>query len=167
MADMEDARGPAAPARFVFGTLPTWLLGTLMLVAVAINFANVIGRYAFGYAIFWAEEVMVFITIWSVFIGFVAITFNGDHLNMDLLSSRVRGGARVVLNAITVFAFVVCCGFVVLQSWKVVSLFAQSGAVSVSAGIPKAIPHAALLFGFAAGALAALVRIRAYLDGKF
>jgi TRAP-type C4-dicarboxylate transport system permease small subunit len=153
--------------RFAFVTLPHWLLGTLMLLGIAINIANVIGRYAFGYAFFWAEETMVFITIWGVFIGMAAITFNGDHLSMDLFSAAIRGRWRAVVNGLAVSVMIACCLFVVTQSYQVVALFAQAKQVSVSAGIPKAIPHAAILAGFALAALAVVVRIRSYLSGKF
>ena len=51
--------------RFAFVALPRAILGALMLAGIAINFANVIGRYLFGQALFWAEETMVFITIWA------------------------------------------------------------------------------------------------------
>lgn len=153
--------------RFAFVTLPHWILGTLMLLGIAINFANVVGRYAFGHAFFWAEETMVFITIWGVFIGMAAITYNGDHLNMDLFTAAIRGPWRAVLNGLMVAAMIGCCVFVVIQSYQVVTLFAQADQVSVSAGIPKAIPHAALLAGFALAAVAVVVRIRSYLTGKF
>jgi TRAP-type C4-dicarboxylate transport system permease small subunit len=154
-------------ARFAFVTLPHWILGTLMLLGIAINIANVIGRYAFGYAFFWAEETMVFITIWGVFIGLAAISYNGDHLNMDLFSAAIRGPWRAVVNGVTVAAMIAGCVFVVMQSYQVVTLFAQAKQVSVSAGIPKAIPHAALLAGFALAAVAVVVRIRSYLTGRF
>jgi len=154
-------------ARFAFVTLPNWILGALMLLGVAINFANVVGRYVFGYAFFWAEETMVFITIWGVFIGLAAITYNGDHLSMDLFSAAIRGPWRAIVNGLAVMALIACCVFVVLQSYQVVTLFAQANQVSVSAGIPKAIPHAAILAGFALAAVAVAVRIRSYLTGKF
>jgi TRAP-type C4-dicarboxylate transport system permease small subunit len=153
--------------RFAFATLPRWALGTLMMLGVAINFANVIGRYVFGHALFWAEEVMVFITIWGVFIGLAAITYGGDHLNMDLFSSAIRGPWRIVVNGFVAAVMIACCVFVALQSYHVVTLFAQTKQVSVGAEVPKASPHAALLAGFALAALAVVVRIRSYLTGKF
>jgi len=138
-----------------------------MLVGVAINFANVVGRYAFGHALFWAEETMVFITIWGVFIGMAAIAYRGEHLNMDLFSAAIRGRWRLALNGLMTVVLLACCLFVAVQSWQVTSLFAQASQVSVSAGIPKALPHAALLAGFALTAVAVVVRIRAYLSGRF
>jgi len=153
--------------RFAFVTLPNLLLGALMLAGIAINFANVVGRYAFGHALFWAEETMVFITIWGVFIGMAAIAYEGNHLTMDLFSAAIRGRWRTLLNALIAATLLACCAFVVSQSYQVVTLFIQARQVSVSAGIPKAIPHAALLAGFLLAALAVIVRIRAYLTGKF
>jgi len=138
-----------------------------MLAGVAINFANVVGRYLFGRALFWAEETMVFLTIWGVFIGIAAIAYNGDHLNMDLFSQSIRGRWRTALNAAMAATLLACCVFVAVQSFQVVALFASAGQVSVAAGIPKAIPHAALAVGFVLTAAAVLVRIRSYLAGKF
>ena len=137
-----------------------------MLVGVAISFANVVARYAFGYAIFWAEETLVFLAIWGVFIGVAAAAYERAHLNMDFFSHSFRGGLNTFLNAAMTVTLLACCVFMVLQSWQVVSLFYQSGVVSVSAGVPKWIPHAALLFGFALTAVAVLVRLRFYLTGK-
>ena len=153
-------------ARFLFVTLPHWLLGCLMLAGVAISFSNVVARYLFGHAIFWAEEVLVFVAIWGVFIGMAAAAYGRAHLNMDLFSSNISGHAKLALNAAIVVTLLACCGFMLVQSWKVVSLFYQSGVVSVSAGVPKWIPHAALPVGFALTVIAVLLRLRFYLGGK-
>jgi TRAP-type C4-dicarboxylate transport system permease small subunit len=137
-----------------------------MLVGVAISFANVISRYVFGYALFWAEETLVFLAIWGVFIGVAAAAYDRAHLNMDFFSDAFRGGVSAFLNLGMTVTLLACCIFMVLQSWQVVSLFYQSGVVSVSAGVPKWIPHAALLAGFALSAVAVLLRLRLYLTGK-
>ena len=153
-------------ARFLFVTLPRRLLGCLMLVGVALSFANVVARYVFGYAIYWAEEVLVFIAIWGVFIGMAAAAYERAHLNMDLFSNGISGRLKLALNAAMTATLLACCGFMLAQSWQVVSLFYQSGSVSVSAGVPKWIPHSAVLAGFALTAIAVLVRLRFYLTGK-
>ena len=153
-------------ARFLFVTLPRRLLGCLMLVGVALSFANVVARYVFGYAIYWAEEVLVFIAIWGVFIGMAAAAYERAHLNMDLFSNGISGRLKLALNAAMTATLLACCGFMLVQSWQVVSLFYQSGSVSVSAGVPKWIPHSAVLAGFALTAIAVLIRIRFYLAGK-
>jgi C4-dicarboxylate transporter DctQ subunit len=152
--------------RFLFVRLPRLLMGSLMLAGVAICFANVVSRYLFGHAFFWAEEVMVFLAIWGVFIGVAAAAYDRAHLNMDLFSQSFKGRAATALNAALAATLFGCCLFMLVQSWQVVSLFYQGGVVSVSAGVPKWIAHAALPAGFALTALAVLVRLRLYLAGK-
>jgi C4-dicarboxylate transporter, DctQ subunit len=152
--------------RFFFVTLSHWVMGSLMLAGVAISFSNVVARYVFGNAIFWAEEVLVFVMIWGVFIGVAAAAYERAHLNMDLFSNTISGRVKRLLNAAMVATLLGCCGFMIVQSWQVVSLFWQGGSVSVSAGVPKWIPHTALLAGFTLTALAVLVRLRCYLSAK-
>lgn len=152
--------------RWVPGSLRL-VLGLLMLVAVALNFANVFSRYILGSPIFWTEEVLVVITIWGVFLGMVVVAWNGEHLAMDLFTSSLRGPARVVLNSAIVATTVVVSAFVAWQSYLIVLLFAATEAVSVGAEIPKVIPHSALLAGFGLTAVAVVLRIRAYLHGDF
>jgi C4-dicarboxylate transporter DctQ subunit len=153
--------------RFLLRTVPGWILGTIMLAGVAICFANVVSRYVFGAAIFWAEEVLVFLTIWGVFIGTAAAAYDGAHLNMDLFQSVVRGHARTALNLFIALAVIACCAFAAWQSLTVVKLFIAGGQLTIAAQLPKAIPHTALLVGFVLTALAVVVRIRAYMSGKF
>ena len=43
------------------------IAGTLLVLSVAINFANVIGRYFFSASIYWAEEIMLFLMVGCVF----------------------------------------------------------------------------------------------------
>ena len=137
-----------------------------MLVGVAINFANVIGRYVFGAAVFWAEEVLIILIVWSVFIGAVAITYDNAHIRMDLVSSRFAGVWRTAANGLAWLAFIACGIFVVFQSSEVVTTMAHTGNVSYAAEIPSVVPHAALLTGFVLMVVALFVRTRLYLRGR-
>lgn len=152
--------------RFVFVTLARGVMGMLMLAGVAIGFSNVVGRYLFGYALFWAEEVMVFLIIWGVFVGVAAAAYDRAHLNMDLFSQSFRGTTLAFLNALMLAVLLAACVFMIVQSWQVVTLFYQGGVVSVSAGVPKWIAHSALPVGFALMALAVLARLPLYLHGR-
>ena len=154
-------------ARILFVRLPYLITGTLLLLATAINFANVIGRYLFGAAIFWTEEILVFIVIWSVFVTVPSITYHGDHVRMDLFSARFRPPWIRIVNGAVAVLFIACGLFVAVQSYRVVALHIRTAAVSVAAAVPLAIPHAALLVGFALTVLAVLSRVRAYVNGKF
>ncbi len=160
----------APPGRFlrtVFVTVPRMLTVALILAGIAINFANVVARYLFDFAIFWAEEIMVFIVVWFVFIGAITVTFNGAHLRMDLISAHLPGWLRTAVNAATAASFVVLGVFMIPQSFEVVSFLSHADQVSVTAGVPKEIPHSAILVGFVFMVAAVAVRLRAYVTGRF
>jgi TRAP-type C4-dicarboxylate transport system permease small subunit len=146
-------------------TVPRAIIGTLILLSIALNFANVIGRYVFFSPIIWAEEAMIFIMIWCVFIGAVPVSWDGRHLRMDLLSSTLGARWQRALNFCATAVFLIICGFIVVQSWGAVSLFARLGQESTVAGIPMVIPHSALLIGFACMLVGVAVRFRAHVTG--
>jgi TRAP-type C4-dicarboxylate transport system permease small subunit len=165
--DEAAAPRPGRGAQFAFVTLPRLIVGTALLVGIAINFANVIARYFFGVALFWAEEMMIFGVIWCTAIAVIAITFNGEHLRMDLISARLKSPWREIVNGVTVVLFVAVCSFVAVESFGVVASFARTGMVSVTVALPLTIPHSALLVGLSLMVLAVAVRVRAYLRGRF
>jgi TRAP-type C4-dicarboxylate transport system permease small subunit len=158
---------PSPVLQFIFVRIPHVLVGIIFLVAVAINIINVVGRYLFASPIFWAEEVLVFMVVWAVFLSAAAITFNGAHLTMDLFYAKLKSPWRQVVNALIAASMLACTLFAAAQSYKVVTLYIQNGTVSTAAEIPLYIPHAALLVGFSLMALAVIVRLKDYLNGTF
>jgi TRAP-type C4-dicarboxylate transport system permease small subunit len=157
--DHPNPQPPSAVLHLLFHGLPHAVIGTALLAGVAINFVNVIARHFFGFALFWAEELMVFGVIWCTAIAAIAITFNGDHLRMDLFSARLGGPWREIVNGFAGVLFVCVCGFVAYQSYSVVASFARTGMVSVTMAVPLTIPHAALLVGLTFMVLAVFARI--------
>ena len=149
-----------------FMTVPRVIIGALILFSIALNFANVIGRYVFFSSIIWAEEVMIFIMVWCVFIGAILVSYDGRHLKMDLLSTNLKPPLRQIVNACATTTLLICCGFVAVQSYKATSLFGRLGQESTVAGIPMVIPHAALLIGFVLIIVAVSVRYRDHISGS-
>jgi TRAP-type C4-dicarboxylate transport system permease small subunit len=165
---MPQAAPPGHPvAHFMFVKIPFAICGVIVLAAVAINIANVVGRYVFDAPVSWAEEVMSYMIIWGVFIAAVAVTYQGNHLRMDLLVLSVRGWFARALGMVTIVLMVCCALFVMWQSSKIVRLYAMTGETSMGARIPLVYAHTALLVGFFLMAAAAIVRFRSYITGKF
>jgi TRAP-type transport system small permease protein len=138
-----------------------------MLAAVALNLANIAGRYLFGWAIVWTEETLIVWLGWSVFIGVAIVTYRGQHLAMDLLSANLRGGWRIVNNAAMFAVFAASLAFAAWQSWKVVLLMLQTGQTHPSIGIPLWLPNLAILAGLVLSLCALLLRTRTYIAGRF
>lgn len=153
--------------KLIFIKIPHILAGALFFLAAAINVINVVARYVFSDPIFWAEEILIFIVIWAVFLVAGSITYRGAHLNMDLVYSTMSPLLKRIVNIAIALTLIVCTTFTAVQSWKVVMLHYRNHGVTAGTDIPLVIPHTALLFGFSFMAVAALLRIRSYITGKF
>ncbi len=160
-------RKPNPTLRFWFVRVPHVITGIIFLAAVTINIVNVVGRYVFAYPIFWAEEVLVFMVVWAVFLSAVSITFNGAHLSMDLFYAKLKSPWKQIVNVMIASSLLATTLFAAAQSFKVVTLYIHNGTVSTAAEIPLYIPHGALLVGFSLMALAVIVRFKEYLTGTF
>lgn len=150
----------------MFDRWPAQLLGWLMLAAVALNLANIVGRYVFGWAIVWTEVVLVVWLAWSVCIGVMIVTYRGQHLAMDLLSAGLRGRLRTANNAVMFAVLAGCLAYAALQSAKVVTLMVKTGQTHPSIGFPLWVPNLAILAGLVLSLCALLVSARAYLAGR-
>jgi len=72
----------------------------LLAGSVAINFANIIGRYFFSVSIQWAEEIMLFLMIGCVFLGSGVVGWSRRQIRMDafvsLLPSTIQKFLEIV-----------------------------------------------------------------------
>jgi TRAP-type C4-dicarboxylate transport system permease small subunit len=145
--------------RLVFHRIPLSLAALLLAAAVAINFANALGRYVFQSAIYWAEEAMIYMAIWSVFLAAIAIAYDRAHLAMDFFSARLSDRWKRAANAATTVATAAVCLFMALQSLKLLGTLIRNGQNSIALEIPMSVPQSSLLFGFVMIALAVTARL--------
>jgi TRAP-type C4-dicarboxylate transport system permease small subunit len=151
----------------IFVKIPYVISGILFLIAAAINITNIIARYVFFKPIFWAEEILVFLMIWGVFVVAITITYRGAHLCMDLIYNSFKPRMKIVINIAVTVLFLACTIFTAAQSWQVVLLHYRNHGVTAGTDIPLIIPHTAVLFGFSMMAVTVFVRLRSYITGKF
>src|SRR5262245_53228428 len=78
------------------------IAGASLLCIVVINGANVIGRYVFLKPFSWAEELMLFLMILSVFSGGIAITWRNMHIRIDTLIERTSPLTQLIVQAFAV-----------------------------------------------------------------
>jgi TRAP-type C4-dicarboxylate transport system permease small subunit len=151
----------------IFIKIPYVVSGALFLIAALINVVNIVARYFFGRPIFWAEEALIFIMIWAVFVVVISITYRGAHLSMDLVYNSFGPKLKIAVNIAITVVFLGCVSFTSLQSWKVLMVHYRHHGVTAGTDIPLIIPHSAVLFGFVLMGVAVLVRLRNYITGKF
>jgi TRAP-type C4-dicarboxylate transport system permease small subunit len=168
----QPAEPPPAPlatslTQLILVKIPYVICGVLLLAAIAINISNVVGRYVFSAPVNWAEEAMIYIVVWGVFICIGSVTYQGLHLRMDLVAMTLGSRARMLLGGLTAILMIACAIFVMVQTTKIVQLYISNGETSMGAKVPLVYPHSALLVGFFLMVVAALIRFRSYLTGKF
>jgi TRAP-type C4-dicarboxylate transport system permease small subunit len=140
-------------------TAVTRVLGCAVLAAVALNLANVVGRYGFGRALLGAEELQVFISIWVTFLGAAVLAWRDQHLRMDVLLDQAGSTGRKTQRFIEHTLTAVLAAFVAVTSWTYTIDIADLGQVSDGSDVPMWIPHAAVPVGFTLIAVIAAGRL--------
>jgi TRAP-type C4-dicarboxylate transport system permease small subunit len=142
------------------------VLALAFLLAVCLNFLNVIGRYVLGYTPSGTDEIQIYIMVWMAFGGAAVITWRDLHLRMDVLFQRLPATLRIIVRGFELTVFILIAGFVTLQSFYYVMRMFRLGQVSDLAGIPVWIPHSAVVIGFALMAVVLLRRAVAFALGE-
>lgn len=135
------------------------LIAAPLLLGIALNFTNVVGRYVFGTTIIWADEVLIYVIAWIVFYGSGLVALKGRHLSIDLLSTVMDQRSRILLRVATLALTILVSLFVLYSSKEMLGVLIRSGQKSIAAGIPMVIPHAAIPLGFAIMILAGLAAL--------
>lgn len=124
------------------------VLGIGFILAVCLNFSNVIGRYFFGQVMLGADELQSFILIIMTVMGAAVVTWRGGHITVSVIVDLVPGrvgrviaiGANVVLAAVALL--------VAWQAWKVSFSMYGMGRVSDAAAMPMWIIHGLVTISF-------------------
>jgi TRAP-type C4-dicarboxylate transport system permease small subunit len=158
----------ARVCRLLFHRVPLAAAALLLVTGVAINFANVIGRYVFRSAIYWADEAMIYMVIWAIFLAAIAIAYDRAELTMDFFSARLSDRWKRIADAAMTAATVAVCLFMAAQSLTILRTLVRNGQNSLALEIPMAVPQSSLLFGFVmiAAAVTARFFLRPQNDGN-
>jgi TRAP-type C4-dicarboxylate transport system permease small subunit len=125
------------------------VLALAFIVAVLLNFTNVVGRYLFGLSLLGSDEVQVFVMVAMTFLGAVVVTRRNEHLRMDVLVRFMPEPVRVLLRIAEQVLLILLSGFVLSQSYFYAVQMLRIGRTSDMAGVPMWIPHGAVALGFA------------------
>lgn len=132
------------------------VLALAFLLAIALNFANVIGRYVLGSSILWADEIQIFIMIAMTFIGAAVVTWRRQHLRMDVIARLLPMPVQKLLKVVELLLVLALTCFVTYHASDYTLRMLDIGRTSDTAGVPMWIPHGSVALGFA---LVAIVSI--------
>lgn len=123
------------------------LLGVGILVMAVSMAWQVIGRYVFGRAPGWSEELCRFLMLWVTMLGSAAVLRRGGHLTVTALLDVLPPMARAIVLALRDALMVAACGLLAWQGW----LFAELNGAQDSAAMEIAMtwPYASISVGSA------------------
>jgi len=140
-----------------------WVLrvaaGILLAASVALNFANVIGRYFFSTSIYWAEEIMLFLMVGCVFFGNGVVAWSGRQIRMDVVVAKLPEKVRRALDLFSELVLIATALTIVVWAWPVVHDLYAFDQRSQAADFPLYIPQALIPIGLSIMALLAAVRL--------
>ena len=145
----------------ILDRLTWWIERTLayaFIVAVGLNFFNVVGRYGFGVTMLSADELQIFIMIFMAFLGAAVVAWRDQHLRMDVVVSMLPAPWRKLVRVVELTVIAVLAGFVLWNSSYYVKQMFIFGRVSDMGRVPMWIPHGAVAAGFGLIALVAGLR---------
>jgi TRAP-type C4-dicarboxylate transport system permease small subunit len=124
-------------------------LALAFIVAVLLNFANVVGRYLLGISLIGSDEVQVFIMVAMTFLGAAIVTRRNQHLRMDVLVRFLPAPLQLLLRVLEQLLLAALAGFVLSQSYFYARQMLRIDRTSDMAGVPMWIPHGLVALGFA------------------
>ncbi|HUI95509.1 MAG TPA: TRAP transporter small permease subunit [Xanthobacteraceae bacterium] len=139
--------------------------GVMLIGSVAVNFANIIGRYFLAVSIPWAEEVMLFLMIACVFLHCGLVGWSGRQIRMDALVSLLPPRPRAIMELVGEIVVMATGLLVAILAWPVVSMLAELDERSEGANIPLVLPQGVMPIGFLIMAFLIAVRLIARRGG--
>jgi TRAP-type C4-dicarboxylate transport system permease small subunit len=131
----------------------------LMLIAVALNFANIVGRYVLFRPIASAEELMLFLLVGTVFLGNAVVGYEGKQLRMDILLHALPPTLRRAFEIAADLTMIAVCLILIVLGWPAVEMLAEFDQRSQAANIPMVIPQALVPIGLGLNAFLVGVRL--------
>jgi TRAP-type C4-dicarboxylate transport system permease small subunit len=135
------------------------LVAYALVLAVLVNFTNVVARYGFHKPILGADELQIFLMIWMTFLGVVVVTWRRMHLRMDLVAARLPAFARGWLRLAELLVAAVLAALVLGESYRYMAQMLAIGRRSDALGIPVWISHSAVAMAFGLIGLIAVYRL--------
>ena len=86
-------------------------LGAASVVMLAVNLAQVLGRYVFHSSITWSEELSTYMYVWIIFLALYAACRERNELGIEVLRLKDPKGRRTVLMVRELLGLAACAAF--------------------------------------------------------
>ncbi|MEY3553900.1 MAG: hypothetical protein RL735_2248 [Pseudomonadota bacterium] len=140
----------------------TLIAAASLAVIVCINAANVFLRYFFLSPFTWAEELMLFLMILTVFSGAAAVTWRQQHIRIEALLMRLSPQWQQIALLVSGLVALVALGAVIGSGSRVVGMLMRFDQRSEALEFPMWIAQSSVPVGL--GLVIFLFLARAYVS---
>jgi TRAP-type C4-dicarboxylate transport system permease small subunit len=126
---------------------------------VAVNGANVVGRYFFSRPIPWAEELMLFLMVFTVFAGAAVVTWRQIHIRIDVVANRLPERLGRWAHLLVTVASVLVLATIGWAGFTTVSMLHAFDQRSDALDLPMWIPQSFVAGGMALNAALLILRL--------
>lgn len=124
-----------------------------LVAMVFLIFIQVVGRYAFGSAPSWTEELARYIHIFQVWVGASYAVKTRDHIRVGAFIERFEGLPRKILETIGIVIWFCLALFLAIYGTELVLTSFQNGQVTPALQMPMWVPFIAVPLGAAGMAI--------------
>ena len=119
-------------------------LGAAALIAIA----AVILRSGFGVFLFWSEEAIIYLIIFSTFFGAVITLRHQEHVNVDVIAAFLGPRGKRVMALIAIALTLVYLGAVGYYAWLLLFEPFSSSTTTPAMNLPLWVVESAVAIGF-------------------
>jgi len=127
-------------------------------------FVNIVLRYVFSQGIFWSDEIVIYLVIFSTFIGASLVTKDEKHLRVDIVPNLLKGKKLKYYNFIISLIGSIFSAILAMESFSIVIGMSESMRYSAAVRMPMTIPYSVIFIGFTLMAIRFLVNAKKAFD---
>lgn len=106
---------------FYLSRVENLLAGGCLIAATVLAVFAVLLRNITGDVIFWSEEAIIYLIIFSTFFGAVVTLRHNEHVAVDIMPTLLKGKAKKFFVVLGGLATLVYAGFIAYLSWALIS----------------------------------------------
>jgi C4-dicarboxylate transporter DctQ subunit len=146
--------------------LGLWAAAAALLVIVVLNALNIVLRYFFLSPLSWAEEAMLYLMIFGVYVGAISVAWQQAHIRIDAILDFAPPARRKVLQVVSTLVMTAVLIPVVWASFRVTHMLFEFEQRSDALHLPVWIPQSVVPVSLLLIVLMSLLRICIELTGR-
>ena len=149
-----------------YNSIEKTIAGCIMLVLIFTGFAQVILRFVFKAPLAWAEELIIFCSIWSVYIGSSAAANEGKHVMVAMLVDHLPRIPQMIVKVFSQLLWFGCCIALTITGWQSAYDSFLRGSKTLGGGFPYWTAMIAVPIGMALMSVRVIISIYKTIRGE-